>query len=152
MDLYDVMAEGCHTSLTAQQIAELINAGGFKRNQACRKVGQTRWSTIDELFPLVEHSSGNGVELPSVKPGQRPTAFPLGIAVALATALLAGGIHFLWLRPAHRAAAGADTPAANRGYFHSATTPHNPGSDSLRINQERLEAERRQGEKLAREH
>ncbi len=159
MDRYDVKAEDCHNPLTSQEIAERIQAGRFQRNEPCRKVGENEWRTIDELFPLPEHGSGNRVEPSSDKPEQRPTAFPLGIAAALATAFLAGGIHFLWLRPAHRAAAIADLErhntvlpgAPNSGYSYSPTTPRNPGSESLRNNQKRLETERRQRGQLARD-
>jgi hypothetical protein len=55
--LYDLMAEGYHTPLSAPQIADLFRAGRLLRNDPCKEIGKTAWRTIDELFPLLKYDS-----------------------------------------------------------------------------------------------
>lgn len=82
MDLYDVMADGCHTPLTSRQIAELFQAGQFDRHLPCKPLGKTTWRTIDELFPLLKYGlRAHSFDLED-PPKPRP-AWPIALAVVL---------------------------------------------------------------------
>jgi hypothetical protein len=54
------MAEGYHTPLTAEQIADLFHAGRLLRNDPCKEIGKTAWRTIGELFPVLKYDSSAG--------------------------------------------------------------------------------------------
>jgi hypothetical protein len=53
--LYDLLAEGYHTPLSSDQIADLVRVGRLQKNTPCKEVGQQTWRTIDELFPLLKY-------------------------------------------------------------------------------------------------
>jgi hypothetical protein len=55
--LYDVQAEGYHTPLTREQIAELFYAGRLTRDTPCKHAVKSIWRTVDELFPLLKYDS-----------------------------------------------------------------------------------------------
>ncbi len=57
MILYDVMAEGFHTPLTREEIAELYQSGRIRRDSPCKLAVKLEWRTIDEVFPLLKHHS-----------------------------------------------------------------------------------------------
>jgi hypothetical protein len=55
--LYDVRAEGYHTPLTPEQIAQLFYAGRLLRDTPCKHTVKSNWRTVDELFPLLKYDS-----------------------------------------------------------------------------------------------
>ncbi len=57
MILYEVFADGCHTPLTAEQIADLFRAGRLKGADWCRNRASVSWRTIDEVFPTLTHGA-----------------------------------------------------------------------------------------------
>lgn len=59
MNLYDILAEGFHTPLTAVEIADLFRAGRLGRNDPCKSVAKKDWRTVDELFPLLKYDTSD---------------------------------------------------------------------------------------------
>lgn len=86
MKLYEVFADGYHTPLTSEQIADLFHAGRLHRDHRCKLLHNERWRTIDELFPLLKYDST--CSLPSSNPDkQRNETALLWTAVSVAVAL-----------------------------------------------------------------
>lgn len=61
MKTFELMIEGCHTLLTAEQIAESFQDGRTRRADPCRQAGAAAWRTVDELFPLLKYDSSDRV-------------------------------------------------------------------------------------------
>jgi hypothetical protein len=57
VNFYDILQDGFHTPLTANQIADLFNAGRVGRNTPCKRAEKKDWRTVDELFPLLKYDS-----------------------------------------------------------------------------------------------
>lgn len=51
------MAEGYHTPMTREAIADLYRAGRLRNDTPCKHAAKTGWQTIDELFPLLKYDS-----------------------------------------------------------------------------------------------
>ncbi len=159
MDLYDVMAEGCHTPLSSRQIAELFRAGEFDRHLPCKQLGKTTWRTIDEVFPLLKYGQ-RAPSFDSEDPPARRPVWPFVVTVALLALLFAGGAFYFWNQHSSDSAAGfqpqvilpvvarmTPSPRSQPQAFHSSTKPFRSESG----NTERLLAEKRQREQTARE-
>lgn len=57
MKLYELLVEGYHTPLSAEEIAKLYSAGRLRKTDPCREAGTQQWRTVDELFPLLKYDS-----------------------------------------------------------------------------------------------
>ncbi len=113
MDLYEVMAEGCHKLLNSQEIAVLYHAGELTRHDPCKPLGKTLWRTIDELFPLLKDDEGDSDLFASAAtPARKP--FPVLTLCLFTAALLASVVHFAWNR-AHDEWNKESTKAGKRG-------------------------------------
>ena len=55
MDLYDVKARGFQSPLNSREIERLFRAGIVSMRQACKPKGETKWLTIDEVFPGLKY-------------------------------------------------------------------------------------------------
>jgi hypothetical protein len=55
--LYDLLVEGYHTPLSANEIANLYSAGRLRKNDPCKEAAAKHWRTVDELFPLLKYDS-----------------------------------------------------------------------------------------------
>ena len=54
MKRYELDLNGSHSSLDADEIAALIRTGALREGDPCRAVGEERWQTVRELFPLLK--------------------------------------------------------------------------------------------------
>jgi hypothetical protein len=54
---YELLVEGYHTPLSAEEIAKLYRAGRLRKTDPCREGGTQHWRTVDELFPLLKFDS-----------------------------------------------------------------------------------------------
>jgi hypothetical protein len=88
--LYDVLADGYHTPLTATQITKLFQAGRIGRNQPCKRVEKKEWRTIDELFPLLKYDSSGPFLSQSAQPHSSRT-LDRALAVVIAVFVIAAG-------------------------------------------------------------
>ncbi|MEO7723786.1 MAG: hypothetical protein ABIU29_03725 [Chthoniobacterales bacterium] len=159
MDLYDVMADGCHTPITSQQIADLFQAGQLDRHLPCKPLGMTTWRTIDELFPLLKYGQrGPSFDL-DVPPANR-AVWPFVVAAALIALLLSGLALHYWIQHSYDSAAEflpdailpvvaqmTPSPRYQPQTFHSSAKSYRNESGDT----ERLLAEKRQHEQTARE-
>ena len=94
MKLYEVFADSYHTPLTSEQIADLFHGGRLRRNHRCRALGNEKWRTIDELFPLLKHDSTCWLP-PSNGKKQRNETVLIWTAVSVVAALTVLAL-FLW--------------------------------------------------------
>ena len=92
--LYEVFADGYHTPLSSEQIADLFHAGRLRRNHRCKPVGNERWRTIDELFPLLKYDSTCSLP-PSDRSKQRNETALIWTAVSVAVTVTVLAL-FLW--------------------------------------------------------
>lgn len=91
--LYEVLAPGCHSSLTKNQIADLFRAGRLGRSHRCKLVNQKEWRTVDELFPLLKYESATiSYDSPCEPADPSPKTWGLIFAFLVA----ACGIAALW--------------------------------------------------------
>ncbi|MEO5753173.1 MAG: hypothetical protein ABIR38_00510 [Chthoniobacterales bacterium] len=96
MDLYDVKARGLHSPLNAREISQLFRAGHFGSQQPCKPVGEARWCTVDELFPLLKIEAAAG-PLRMEEPKAGLDRIPRTVKVLLAL-LLGAGAFLFWPR------------------------------------------------------
>lgn len=98
MQFYDVLDDGYHTALTRTQVADLFHAGRIGRNTPCKRLENTAWRTVDELFPLLKHRSLDyNAQLNESREGSRMAV--VGVLVALPLLALIGYMTFQALRP-----------------------------------------------------
>jgi hypothetical protein len=160
MDLYEVMEPGFYSPLSSREISQLFRAGHLDREAACKAVGEGRWRTIDELFPLLRYQSQATLfesEDPRREPGRPPIAL---IGVVIALVLIAGAI-FLWNKGAlittSRTASTPTAPAMLPVVDRFTPVPHFATEQWPMIRRDptaniaRLIAEKRQREETARE-
>ena len=98
VQFYDVLDDGYHTALTRTQVADLFHAGRIGRNTPCKRLENTAWRTVDELFPLFKHESvGYRAQLNESREGRRTAV--VGVLVALPLLALIGYMTLQALRP-----------------------------------------------------
>lgn len=95
MDLYEVMAPGCHTPLTSQEIEGLFQASQLSRDEPCRKLGEAKWRTLDEIFPLLKYAPA-GYACEPYGGQLRRKWKPFAVAAGLVAILLAWGGYYVW--------------------------------------------------------
>lgn len=71
VNFYDILQDGFHTPLNADQIADLFYAGRLGRNTPCKRAEKKEWRTIDELFPLLKYDSSRRFVYQSGEAGSR---------------------------------------------------------------------------------
>jgi hypothetical protein len=114
MTLYEVFADGWHTPLTAEQIAELFRAGRLKGEDWCRNRASASWRTLDEVFPALKHQS----ETWSMTHARdNIPAVPLAVGVA---ALILATLGFALLQ-SYRSSTSAYVEKAQRRWSPKAT-------------------------------
>ena len=96
--LYDLLVEGYHTPRSAEDIADLYQAGRLRKDDRCRVTGTEHWKTVDELFPLLKYDSRRSLALVprNVNPAilERSDSEGAPPQVATTSALKAGWICF----------------------------------------------------------
>jgi hypothetical protein len=104
---YEVLAPGCHSSLTKNQIADLFRAGRLGRSHRCKLVSQKEWRTVDELFPLLKYESATiSYDSPCGPANPSPKTWGLVFAFLIAVC----GIGALWYYFGY---AASSTPESN---------------------------------------
>ena len=58
MDLYDIRAGALPSPLNRREISQLFRFGDIGPRTRCKPVGEAKWQTIDELFPLLKYEAG----------------------------------------------------------------------------------------------
>jgi hypothetical protein len=99
MDLYDVKAQGFPHPLNYREIDRLFRAGIFDGRQLCKPKGETKWRTIDELFPVLKYE----VAAPPLRfgnPARSHKRLPSTSACALIVALLGTAVFHYWIENA----------------------------------------------------
>jgi hypothetical protein len=159
--LYDVLADGYHTPLTATQITKLFQAGRLGRNHPCKQVEKKKWRTIDELFPLLKYDSSGQLFSQSAKPDSSRTLDRTLAAVMAVFVISAGVLAFYFyprsenrgprdvaiLEKAMRPSTRVDiSPAENEAPVNTTRptvlTQSDTASREARLAQERLDAQR----------
>lgn len=97
MILYDLLAEGFHTPLTREEIADLHQAGRITRDTPCKLAVKLEWRTVDELFPLLKHNSAPDDALLEYLEGPRQNRSFVGVGL-IAVFLLVAAAAFGWAR------------------------------------------------------
>lgn len=149
MDLYDVLSEGSHATLTSEQTANLSQAGSFSRDEPCRRVGARAWRTLDELFPLLKYEAGASSAAPDESAPLSRSMIPL-LASALIVLLLGSIAFFAWdrARPLER----DGSFVTHRQTSITAPAPYRASvADRNQFNKGRSAAERSQREETARD-
>jgi hypothetical protein len=72
VDLYDVKTRGLHSPLNSREISVLFRVGVLDEPAPCKPVGEAKWRTIDELFPLLKYESGRRYQMEEPKRRARP--------------------------------------------------------------------------------
>lgn len=109
MVLYDVKVPGLRSALNRREISHLCRAGQLHARTQCKPKGAAAWSTIGELFPLMEPTTKTYV-LPNE---MSPTIarFRRAVGGIMLLALLATGAYFFRGRFGHDSAAAAPATA-----------------------------------------
>ena len=92
MVLYDVKVPGLRSALNRREISHLYRAGQLHAKTRCRPKGATAWSTIGELFPLMEPITTTYVLPSEINPAI--ARFRRALGGILLLALLATGAYF----------------------------------------------------------
>jgi hypothetical protein len=58
VDLYDIRVTGLPSPLNRREISQLFRFGEIGQRTRCKPVGEAKWQTIDELFPLLKYEAG----------------------------------------------------------------------------------------------
>ena len=96
---YTILADGCRTSLTAEEIAELFYQGQITRDTPCKHLGKPSWQTVDELFALLKYSAHPTSDLIL---RQEPSRGWLALTViCLMIVIIAGGLVLFDVRSRH---------------------------------------------------
>ena len=113
MVLYEVNVRGLRSALNLREISHLYRAGQLNPRTQCKPKGAAGWSTIGELFPLMEPTATTYVLPSEISPGLR--RFRRGVGAVMLLALLATGAFFFRGRLSHdSAAAGPATVGLQR--------------------------------------
>jgi len=96
MELYEVKKAGFRTPLSSWEISHLFRVGELHRRVRCRPTGEESWSTIAELFPLLDYDTST-YSLPSdgARSGRR-----LAVTFAVVASLMSTGAFVYGGRPA----------------------------------------------------
>jgi len=84
MVLYDVKVSGLRSALNIREIAHLFRAGQLHSRTPCKPKGQAAWSTIGELFPLMQPGATTYLLPTDMSSGGRRIRRVLGAGVVLA--------------------------------------------------------------------
>src|SRR5690348_7956868 len=102
MVLYDINAPGLCSALNRREISHLYRAGRLHPATQCKLKGEASWSTIGELFPLMEPTPTTYVLPDAISPAIR--RFRRGLGILMLLALLATGVFFFRGRLNHDSA------------------------------------------------
>lgn len=97
MDLYDVKAQGFPNPLNYREINRLFRAGIFDGRQPCKPKGETKWRTIDELFPVLKYEAA-APPLRFDNSARADKRLPSTLACALIVALLGAAVFHCWIQ------------------------------------------------------
>lgn len=92
MVLYDVKVSGLRSALNRREISHLYRAGQLHAKTRCKPKGATAWSTIGELFPLMEPTTTTYVLPNEMSPAI--ARFRRAVGGMMLLALLATGAYF----------------------------------------------------------
>jgi hypothetical protein len=96
VELYEVKKAGFRCPLSSREISHLFRAGELHRRVRCRPTGEESWSTIAELFPLLDHDiSTCSLPADGARSGRR-----LAVTFAVMASLMAIGAFVYGGRPA----------------------------------------------------
>jgi hypothetical protein len=107
MVLYEVKVPGLRSALNLREISHLYRAGQLQARTQCKPKGATAWSTIGELFPLMEPTTTTYVLPIEISPAI--ARFRRAVGGMMLLALLATGTYFVRGKFSHDSA--AVTPA-----------------------------------------
>ncbi|HEY2799508.1 MAG TPA: hypothetical protein VGI85_02865 [Chthoniobacterales bacterium] len=62
MKRFELDLNGSYSSLDAEEIAALIRAGAVRQGDPCRALGEERWQTVRDLFPLLNFGSAPNLQ------------------------------------------------------------------------------------------
>ena len=89
MVLYDVKVRGLRSALNLREISHLYRAGHLQPYTACKRKGEAAWSTIGEMFPLLQSTAKIYILPDHISPGVRQ--FRRGVRMVMLILLLIAG-------------------------------------------------------------
>jgi len=110
MILYEVNVPGRRSALNLREISHLYRAGLLHPRTQCKQKGEAAWSTIGELFPLMEPTATTYVLPNDMSPALR--RFRRGLSVMMLLAFVALGGFFFRGKFRHDSAATAPATAS----------------------------------------
>lgn len=160
MKLYDLLVEGYHTPLTADQIAELFRAGRLQRHDPCKEKEKAAWRTIEDLFPLLKYDSAAGIPMrhagAAIRDGGNINrrALLIGIFITL-LAISAFFIGATYFRVSHEPVRSESGVRVDADTISQSSTPSPPATprftSTASYSNEQYETARRRQEERARQ-
>jgi|SRR5215471_4408424 len=97
MDLYDLKARGFQSPLNSREIERLFRAGIVSMRQPCKPKGETKWLTIDEVFPGLKYKVA-ARPLRFHRPSQARSQFKFVSAAAVVVLFFGATVAHTWVR------------------------------------------------------
>lgn len=95
VNLYDIVLDGCRTSLTTERISELFHGGRVTRDAPCKSSRSLTWRTVDEVFPLLKYGSAVSGDATPPSSSFVPNRSTVVLAASIAAVVVLAVTYFL---------------------------------------------------------